>query len=103
MINQDPSTMDERQEAIKNKILAAVATSDSDEITYRSEWLGYMPFPVFRWIEHQGKDFSGDFPGDWTLEDLASLERGGFLEMLEAYENPEDTFDRDIRYRVLIE
>lgn len=42
--------MDEHQEAIKHKIRAAVATSDSDEITYRSEWLGYMPFPVFRWV-----------------------------------------------------
>lgn len=94
--------MDEHQEAIKHKIRAAVATSDSDEITYRSEWLGYMPFPVFRWVEHQGKDFSGDFPADWTLEDLASLERAGFLEMLETYENPEDTFDRAVRYRVLI-
>jgi hypothetical protein len=70
------------------------------EITYQSEWLGYMPFPVDHWVEHQGKTFSGDFPFDWTLEDLASLERTGFLEKLEAYENPEDRFDRCIRYRV---
>ncbi|WP_214511719.1 hypothetical protein [Pseudomonas brassicacearum] len=92
--------MDERQATIKNKIHAVVTSSESDEITYRTEWLGYLPFPVFQWVEHQGESFSSDFPFDWTLEDLVSLERTGFLETLEAYENPEDSFDRDIRYRV---
>lgn len=92
--------MDERQEVTRNKIRDIVASSESDEITYQSEWLGYMPFPVDHWVEHQGKTFSGDFPFDWTLEDLAGLERTGFLETIEAYENPEDRFDRCIRYRV---
>ncbi|WP_434647610.1 hypothetical protein [Pseudomonas sp. D1-2] len=94
--------MDERLAIIKKLIRAVVTTSQSDEITYQSEWLGYMPFPVNHWVEHQGKTFSGDFPFDWTLEDLAGLERIGFLEKLEAYENPEDRFDRHIRYRVHI-
>lgn len=40
--------MDERQATIKNKIHAVVTSGESDEITYRSEWLGYLPFPVFR-------------------------------------------------------
>ncbi|WP_434605924.1 hypothetical protein J3P80_11815 [Pseudomonas sp. D2-30] len=94
--------MDERLAIIKKLIRAVVTTSHSDEITYQSEWLGYMPFPVDHWVEHQGKTFSGDFPFDWTLEDLAGLEPIGFLEKLEAYENPEDRFDRHIRYRVHI-
>lgn len=95
--------MNERQRAIQNKIHAMVTTSESDEITYQSEWLGYLPFPVDHWVEHQGKDFSSDFPAEWTLEDLSSLEQTGFLEKLEAYENPEDTFDQYIRYRVWVE
>jgi hypothetical protein len=94
--------VDEHQQAIRNRIRDIVASGDSDEITYQSEWLGYLPFPVDHWVEHQGKTFSGDFPFDWTLEDLASLERIGFLEQLEAYENPEDRFDRCIRFRVHI-
>ncbi|MCL6702210.1 hypothetical protein [Pseudomonas sp. T1.Ur] len=95
--------MDERVAFIKHRIRAIVIAGDCDQITYQSEWLGYMPFPVDHWIEHQGKTFSGDFPFDWTLDDLASLERTGFLEKLEAYENPEDRFDRHIRYRVHVE
>jgi hypothetical protein len=95
--------MDERQATLKNMIRAKVTSSESDEITYRSEWLGYLPFPVFHWVEYQGESFSSDFPFDWTLEDLLILEQAGFLEKLEAYENPEDHFDRDIKYRVHVE
>nr|BFE97548.1 hypothetical protein GCM10020185_80840 [Pseudomonas brassicacearum subsp. brassicacearum] len=85
--------MDERQATIKNKIHAVVTSSESDEITYRSEWLGYLPFPVFFiGLNTRAKAFSSDFPFDWSLEDLVSLERTGFLETLEAYENPEDSF-----------
>ncbi len=97
------NTMNERQKTIKNTIDARVIGSDSDEITYQSEWIGYLPFPVDHWVEHLGKDFSSEFPSEWTLEDLASLEQSGFLEKLEAYENPEDSFDRHIRYRVWVE
>lgn len=95
--------MNECQKMIKNTISAMVTGSDSHEITYQSEWLGYLPFPVYHWVEHQGETFSSDFPADWTLEDLTSLEQSGFLEKLEAYENPEDSFDRHIRYRVRVE
>ncbi|WP_260960762.1 hypothetical protein [Pseudomonas citri] len=92
--------MDERQKAIRDKIVAVMAGSESNEIVYQSEWLGYVPFGVYHWVEYQGKDLSGDFPFGWSLEDLVGLQRIGFLEQLEAYENPEDQFDRCIRYRV---
>ena len=38
--------MNECQKMIKNTINAMVTGSDSHEITYQSEWLGYLPFPV---------------------------------------------------------
>ncbi|RBH55837.1 MULTISPECIES: hypothetical protein [Pseudomonas] len=95
--------MNERQKTIKSKIDAVVAASESGEITYKSEWLGYLPFGVYHWVEHQGKDVSSDFPAGWILEDLDRLEQTGFLEKLEAYENPEDEFERHIMYRVCVE
>jgi hypothetical protein len=69
----------------------------------KSEWLGYLPFGVYHWIEHLGRDLSSDLPGGWTLEDLLALEQAGFLHRLDASQNPEDEFDRQIRYRVDIE
>ncbi|UZE21485.1 hypothetical protein LOY67_15665 [Pseudomonas sp. B21-056] len=92
--------MNDRQAIIKELIMAAVKAGKSDEIVYQSEWLGYVPFGVYHWVECQGENVSSDFPFGWALEDLAGLEQMGFLETLEAYENPEDSFDREIRYRV---
>ncbi|KPA87935.1 MULTISPECIES: hypothetical protein [Pseudomonas] len=94
--------MSDRQGSIQDRIKALVAASAVDEITYKSEWLGYLPFGAFHWIEHQGKDVSSDFPAGWTLEDLTGLERCGFLEVLETHQDPEDEFDRWIRYRVCV-
>lgn len=95
--------MDERLKLLRNRISAAVAASGSDEITYKSEWLGYLPFGVYHWLEYLGQDLSGDMPAGWTLEDLDTLEQTGFLQRLDIYENPEDEFDRHIRYRVCTE
>lgn len=92
--------MDGRQAIIKGKIAAVVTASQSDEITYKSEWLGYLPFGVYCWVEHQGLDFAKDFPAGWTLDNLTSLEHAGFLEIIDTYSNPDDEFDRHIRYRV---
>ena len=41
--------MDERVAFIKHRIRAVVIAGDCDQITYQSEWLGYMPFPVDHW------------------------------------------------------
>ncbi|MCG6574730.1 hypothetical protein EGM97_08425 [Pseudomonas sp. AF32] len=92
--------MNERQSLIKTRIEAAMIASHCDRIDYQSEWLGYMPFGVYHWVECQGENISSDFPFDWSLEDLAGLEQIGFLETLETYENPEDHYDRHIQYRV---
>ncbi|CAH0238247.1 hypothetical protein E3Z27_12705 [Pseudomonas mediterranea] len=95
--------MNDRQAIIKDLITAVVKARKSDEIVYQSEWLGYIPFGVYHWVECRGEDVSSDFPFGWSLEDLAGLEQMGFLETLEAYENPEDSFDREITYRVCVE
>jgi hypothetical protein len=95
--------MDERLTLLRERIAAAVASSGCNEIIYKSEWLGYLPFGVYHWIEHLGRDLSSDLPGDWTLEDLLALEQAGFMHRLDACQNPEDEFDRQIRYRVDIE
>ncbi|MBT2339610.1 MULTISPECIES: hypothetical protein [Pseudomonas] len=92
--------MNECQQVIKARIEAAVATRKSDTIDYQSEWTGYIPFGVYHWVECQGECVSSDFPFGWSLEDLAALEQIGFLQVLEAYENPEDRFDRQIKYLV---
>ena len=56
------------------------------EIVYCSEWLGYLPYGAYQWIEAAGRDVSAGMPAGWTLDDLLVLEREGFLERLAAEE-----------------
>ncbi len=92
--------MNKRQEVIKSEIKAAVRASGQTEVVYKSEWLGYLPFGVYHWMECAGSDFTRDFPSGWSHDDISGLEQAGFLEKLDEYKNPDDEFDITMTYRV---
>jgi hypothetical protein len=92
--------MNPRQQTIKAKIEATVSAACCAEISYKSEWLGYLPFGVYHWIECLGVDITKDFPPDWVSEDLLALEQAGFLHKIQEYLNPKDEYDICIKYRV---
>jgi len=70
-----------------------------DEIVYCTEWLGYMPCGVYHWIECAGETLT-EAP-DWVAADLQVLETQGFLQKLAQWQDPDDEFQTDTRYRVL--
>ncbi|MCE9548132.1 MAG: hypothetical protein K8T25_21880 [Planctomycetia bacterium] len=94
--------MSERQAIIRSKIELAVRAANCDEILYRSEWLGYLPFGAYHWIECRGENITKDFPEDWSVDDLAGLERASFLEKIEEYQSPTNDFKVGMKYRVRI-
>jgi hypothetical protein len=63
----------------------------------RSEFLGYLPFGVYQWLECAGKDISNGFVSDWPAQIMA-LETTGHLVLIEAWQNPEDEFESKITY-----
>jgi hypothetical protein len=69
-------------------------------VRYVSEWLGYLPFGVYHWLERGGEDISASLPSGWSLEDLQALAGAGKLELLEDWRDPEDEFGRKVTYRV---
>jgi hypothetical protein len=69
----------EQQERVKNAIESAVKAAGCAEIVHRREWLGYLPFGAYHWIECAGHDVE-DLPFDFASDDLATLEHTGFLE-----------------------
>lgn len=85
----------ERLERIRRHLAAT-----RGEFTYASEWLGYLPYGAYHWLEVDGRDVTGGMPDGWTLEDLVSLEREGFLERQGEERDPKDEHWRRIRYRV---
>jgi hypothetical protein len=83
-----------------NQLLEASKTSQSDQIVYVSEYLGYLPFGVYHWVECAGEKISNDFPTDWQQTDLIALENAGLLVRLETWQNPEDEFHSKTTFRV---
>lgn len=85
----------ERLECIRRHLAAM-----GGEFIYASEWLGYLPYGAYHWLEVDGRDVTGGMPDGWQLEDLFRLEREGVLERLDEERDPKDEHGRRIRYRV---
>lgn len=82
------------------QIQAAPKALESNQVVYVSEYLGYLPFGVYHWVECAGENISNDFPIDWQQADLVALEDAGLLVRLETWQNPDDQFDTKITYKV---
>ncbi|MBW3243257.1 hypothetical protein KUV57_11170 [Epibacterium sp. DP7N7-1] len=68
------STLSDRQTALLLLISDAVKKSHGDRITYCSEWLGYLPYGLYHWIEVDGRDISDQIPDmDGISADLQQL------------------------------
>jgi hypothetical protein len=87
------------RQALRSRIEEVVATAQTREIVHCSEWLGYLPYGAYQWIECDGRDVQ-DLPPLWEERDLEALEAEGFLEKLDAWVNPEDDFHTRTTYRV---
>lgn len=66
-------------------------------IVYQTEWLGWLPFGQYQWVDVEradGKDeVSLRFPGGWVMADVIALERAGLLRRVS--EEHEDASDMD--------
>ena len=88
------------QESIRKQLLLATQNKASNQIIYRSEWMGWLPFPVIGWVEFDGNDISKDFPSGWLNTDIVALERNGFLRKVKEWRNPDDEYECKITYEI---
>ena len=82
------------------RVLCRVAREQgTHELKYVSEWLGYLPFGQYHWVE-VGKDHHVEqgFPDGWEERDLDRLEDAGLLELVDHEER--DETDSITIYRV---
>lgn len=67
-------TLSDNQKALLALIEDASIGRDEGRISYRSEWLGYMPYGRYHWIEVDGRDVSSQvLDMDCLLVDLQRL------------------------------
>ena len=89
-----------RQLIIRDKIVGAARSNGSQQITYESEWLGYLPFGVYHWVDCGKQRISDAFPSDWTRADLEALEQQGVLRLLSIWKDPHDEFHERVVYEL---
>ncbi|NOU51280.1 hypothetical protein HG263_12155 [Pseudoalteromonas sp. JBTF-M23] len=70
------------QQELLSKLRAASLRHKTKEVTYKSEWLGYLPYGQYHWIEVDGEEVKVDHlePLD---EVLMSLVKMGKLELVQ--------------------
>ncbi|WP_339730871.1 hypothetical protein [uncultured Gimesia sp.] len=88
------------QHEFLKQLLSALAGEPSRQFTYVTEWLGYLPFGQYHWIEVAGQDLSTTFPAKWQLSDLETLERAGHVRRVSEWQNPNDELHRKITYEI---
>ncbi len=80
----------------------AVANMPSRNVVLVYEWLGYLPFGLYRWLEIDGHCVSNDLlPDDWSGDDVRSLEKAGLLKKVSDWQAPEDSCHTKTTYEVL--
>lgn len=89
------------QSDLKQALLAACRRLGSDQVVYRSEWLGTLPYGQYHCVEVAGEQVSHAFPSGWQYEDLAALVRRGVLEIVAEFRPQADSDDVEVRLRVL--
>lgn len=88
------------QNALLSLIADAASSRRTDSFVYVSEWLGYLPFGVYHWIECDGQDISKESGLQWQRNDIDALESAGFLTKVGEWRNPKDEHDTKVTYKV---
>jgi hypothetical protein len=84
----------------------AIQTKQCHRIVYCTEYLGYLPFGLYHWIETDGEDISAELRSesafDWHREDLEALRARGFLTKIDEWTNPSDELETKTTFEVTL-
>ncbi|MBQ4864765.1 hypothetical protein J8L98_24065 [Pseudoalteromonas sp. MMG013] len=69
------------QQELLSKLKAASLRHKTKEVTYKSEWMGYLPYGQYHWIEVNGEEVEVDH-SEPLDEGLTSLVKMGLLELV---------------------
>jgi hypothetical protein len=89
----------EAQQQIQHCLAAACRRLGTDQLSYRSEWLGHLPYGQYHWVEVGGEQVSSKFPAGWQYSDLQVLIARGRLEVIAEFRPEPDSDDVEVRMR----
>jgi hypothetical protein len=89
-----------QQSELWSQILASTLAMQSDRLVFVSEYLGYLPFGLYQWLECAGQTISSEWSIAWQRSDIVALEAAGGLVLVEAWQNPDDRLEIKTTYEV---
>jgi hypothetical protein len=90
------------QNALLSLIANAASSRRTDSVDYVTEWLGYLPFGLYHWIECDGQDISQQSDLQWSSNDIDALESAGFLTKVGEWRNPKDDLNTKVTYKLKV-
>lgn len=94
-------TLSKHQLKLLDVIKQLIERSLEDEIIYKSEWLGYLPYGVYEWIEVNGKDITTSINAETLRQDLQVLEDEKLIAQLKKDTSTLEDDDVHIYYKIL--
>ena len=88
------------QSELWSQILASSLAVHSDRVVLVCEYLRYLPFGLYQWLECAGQDISSRRSSAWQQADLVAIEAAGCLVLVEAWQNPDDGLETKTMYRI---
>lgn len=83
-------TLSHHQEALLHLLKEAAKRHQTNEVIYKSEWLGYLPAGLYHWVEVNREEIKPDSP-DTLQKDLSELTAFGALKEVKMVQlNDED-------------
>ena len=89
------------QEELLFTLRMAATRNQSNEIVYKTEWLGYLPYGLYHWIEVNGETVKTNNP-DSLQKDLFVLEKLGLITKVKEVKSEGEEWDVYIYYELSI-
>jgi len=93
-----PMELTRSQLDLLERLQTVLAGQATQEFTYVTEYLGYLPYGQYCWLAAAGQDLPGEILDSMKFSDLEALEKAGDLRRISEWQNPKDELDCKITY-----
>jgi hypothetical protein len=91
--------MEYNEPLLKALIYETNLKNSGGQFEWITEYLGYLPFGQYQWLEIDNKDISREFEFSWDHKDLVKLNNLGLLLKLSEEKFPDDN-KTIIKYKI---
>lgn len=88
------------QQHLLQVLVADARARNARQFVCRTEWTGWLPYPVSSWIECGEKGIN-NAGLTYTSSDVAALAQAGHVRLVHAWQNPQDEYEERTTYELI--